>query len=698
MGAMSESGSKSRTVRVPRGSPASVAGPPPGISRPARSRRRRPIEVAIPTGPAIDGFRDLMDDAPWNASIKDASGRYLYLNRHYLATLGDRFGPGWLGRTDTEIWPPDVVARRQEIDAAALRGVPLPLFSLVVPFADGPHTHLYVKFPLPTDDGRVVVAGVGLDITDHARAESEHDRLTAAIEQADIAIEITDAESRITYVNPAWERTTGYARDEVIGQNPRILKSGVQPPAFYEAMWSALRNGQSFAADMVNRRRDGTLITEAVVISAIHDARGTVTGYVAGKRDVSNERALEERAGALARQRTLIAATIRELRAGDAPEATAQAICRQLVSLPGVVKAQLFLFELDGRARPIGTVVTGMPDPPLRALPLQRSRHLRERATEGPWVEPWVSRPWHPYNRLLVGLGVRSVAYAPIRHDDRLIGMLIVDSPRSVGDGALVEVLPALVQFADLAGSHIGGLVAQRTETERGRNRIAAIIERRSFTPVFQPIVDITTDAVMGFEALTRFTDGVAPDARFVEAAALGLGPALEAATVEAALAAAVSLPAHAWLDLNVSPEFVLERNALRGILRRHRGRRVVLEVTEHEVVADYQAFRAAITGVDPRLELAVDDAGAGFASLRHILELRPAFVKLDRWLVADLETDEARQAMIAGVMHFARSTGCRIVAEGVETEAERGALLTLGVRLAQGYLLGRPNPAPSTS
>jgi hypothetical protein len=85
--------------------------------------------------------------------------------------------------------------------------------------------------------------------------------------------------------------------------------------------------------------------------------------------------------------------------------------------------------------------------------------------------------------------------------------------------------------------------------------------------------------------------------------------------------------------------------------------------------------------------------AGAGFASLRHILELRPAFVKLDRSLIAGLESDEARQAMIVGLRHFARSVGCLLIAEGIETEAELEVLRSLEIQLAQGFLLGRPRP-----
>jgi PAS domain S-box-containing protein len=654
--------------------------------------------VAMPTGPAITGFCELMDAAPWNASIKDADGRYLYLNRHYRATLGNRFGPAWYGKPDSEIWDAEVAARRREIDEATISGTALPIFQMVVPYPDGRHTHLLMKFPLPTDDGRVVVAGVGLDVTAHARSEAEHDRLSAAIEQATETVEITDLEARITYVNPAFERTTGYSRDEVLGQNPRILSSGVQPPAYYEAMWSMLTSGRPWSADMVNRRKDGSLFTEAATISPIRDAAGETTGYVAVKRDVTSERAHENRSASLTRQRLLIAATIRDLRAGDTPEATAEAICRQVVNLPDVVKAQIFLFELDGTARPIGVHIPGHHDPPVRSLPARRSRQLRKRAAEGPWIEAWINRPRHPYNRLLNSLNVHSVAYAPIRDDHGLIGVLIVDSPTSVGEGALVEILPAIVEFADLTGSHIGAHVAERTEVLRIRGQIRTVIDHRAFQPVFQPIVDLEHGGVVGFEALTRFADGVAPQVRFRDAEDAGLGLQLEAATLEAALVAADTLPPHAWLDINVSPGLVFERVALRELLRRHPGRRLVIEVTEHQEVADYPAFRAAIAAVDPTLEVAVDDAGAGFASLRHILELRPAFVKLDRWLVSAIDADEARQAMIAGVLHFASSTGCRIIAEGIEAPAERDTLRALGVHLGQGYLLGRPVPAPRAS
>ena len=124
--------------------------------------------------------------------------------------------------------------------------------------------------------------------------------------------------------------------------------------------------------------------------------------------------------------------------------------------------------------------------------------------------------------------------------------------------------------------------------------------------------------------------------------------------------------------------------------------RDLVLEVTEHIVIADYEAFRAAAALLGPHIRVAVDDAGAGFARLQHIPELRPSFVKLDRALISRIDTDDARRAMTAGLRHFARASGILLIAEGVETEAELATLRDLDIHLVQGYLLGAPAPFPA--
>jgi len=692
-----EAKTRTRGERVARKLSASDAGSNSGT--PSRVDERAPTNEAAtpPVASTMEAhFRELAAEAQVAAFVKDADGRYVFANTNMATIFGERRQFNWRGKTDADIWPPDVASMLRADDEAVLRDGAFRTFTHAIPLPDGPHTFFIMKFPLPTDDGGIEVAGVGVDVTQQSKTEEQRDRLTNALEQVTESVMITDREARITYVNPAFERVTGYTRDEVMGKNPRILKSGLQTPWFYDAMWAALTNGLPWRADLVNRRKDGTLFTEEAVISPIRDSSGAITSYVAVNRDVTQERALEERATQLTRERALIADTIRGLSAGDTPEATAQAICRRVVSLASVMAAQLFLFGLDGRAVPIGFVVEGQSDPPLRRLPDQLSRHLRERSAEGPWIEPWVSRPSNPYNQPLIGLGIHAIACAPVRHDQLIIGLLVTFARGSVEEAAVTELLPALVEFADLAGALIGRDVVERTEAGRGRDHISDVIESRAFHPVFQPIVDLRRGEIVGYEALTRFTDGANPEVIFTEAAAVGLGVELETATLQAALAAAEALPRLAWLNLNSSPELIMAGEPLRTLLAGS-SRRIVLEVTEHTAIADYAAFRAAMAALGPEVEFAVDDAGTGFASLRHIVELRPTFVKLDRSLMAGLESDRARQAMIVGLRHFARETGCRLIAEGIETDRELAVLRSLDIGLGQGYLLGRPLPAEDT-
>jgi PAS domain S-box-containing protein len=541
------------------------------------------------------------------------------------------------------------------------------------------------------------LGGIAVDVSEPTKTEAEHDRLVGAIEQVAESVVISDRERRITYVNRAFEEVTGYNRHEIIGQNLSLLQGGLQPPSFYMGLWAVLTGGEAWTGDLDSRRKDGSLFTEEAVISPIRDLSGAINSYVAVKRDVTRERAIQERSVQLARERALIADTIRGRRAGDTPEGTAQAICRRVVTLPGVMAAQFSLFGFDGRAWPIGFFVEGQPDPPLRRLPQPLSRHLRERAAEGPWIEPWVNRHSNPYNHILRGLGVHALACAPVRHEQAVIGLLVIYAKGSVGEVAVTEVLPSIAEFADLAGALIGRDVADRTEVGRSRDYVLDIIGHQAFQPVFQPIVEFERSPIVGYEALTRFNDGTDPEVVFTRAAAVGLGAELEIATLQAALAAAEALPRSAWLNLNTSPELILAKEPLSTLLRRSH-RRLVLEVTEHTAIADYPAFRAAMAALGPKVDLAVDDVGAGFASLRHILELRPAFVKLDRSLIAGLESDYARHAMIAGLRHFARATGFRLIAEGIETDQELAVLRALDVRLGQGFLLGRPVPVGDAS
>ncbi|HEX7600060.1 MAG TPA: EAL domain-containing protein [Polyangiaceae bacterium] len=221
-------------------------------------------------------------------------------------------------------------------------------------------------------------------------------------------------------------------------------------------------------------------------------------------------------------------------------------------------------------------------------------------------------------------------------------------------------------------------------------------MDARRFRSVFQPFVDLSSGAVVGYEALTRFDDGRSPLERFNEAHAVGLGSELEAACVELALETSSSLAPDLFLSVNFSPVALLDGHAMSVLEGKHR--KVVIEITEHAKIEHYGAVRKAVDDNEGCL-LAVDDAGAGYTSLRHILELHPDFVKLDISIVRDIDTDPARQAMAAGMCHFAAQSGTIIIAEGIETQGEADVLRDLGAELGRGGMLGQgyffARPAP---
>jgi EAL domain-containing protein (putative c-di-GMP-specific phosphodiesterase class I) len=212
------------------------------------------------------------------------------------------------------------------------------------------------------------------------------------------------------------------------------------------------------------------------------------------------------------------------------------------------------------------------------------------------------------------------------------------------------------------------------------------------FAAHFQPIVDLATGRVVGMEALTRFRDGCPPGQRFSQAAAEGCGVDLELATLREAFRQAHRLPPAGFLAVNASPQ-VLASPVLAALVE-EADREVVVELSERDPVDDYPALLAAIERLGLDVRLSIDDAGSGFASLRHILMLRPSFVKLDRTWVEHVDSDPVRLAFVAGIQHVAQSVGAALIAEGIETEAERDALRRLGVEYGQGWLLGYPEPA----
>ena len=227
--------------------------------------------------------------------------------------------------------------------------------------------------------------------------------------------------------------------------------------------------------------------------------------------------------------------------------------------------------------------------------------------------------------------------------------------------------------------------------------RVRACLAPGGLTIVYQPVADLTTGLVVGAEALSRFAGEPyrTPDRWFADAAEVGLGQEMELAAVRAALDGLDRLPEAVWLSLNVSAPTVAAP-ALADLLGGASSRRLVVELTEHEPIEDYQQISSSLGYLRSLgVRLAVDDAGAGFASLRHILRLGPEVIKLDIALTRGIASDPVRRALASALVAFASEVGANIVAEGIESAAEADTLRRLGIRFGQGYHLARPMPLP---
>jgi EAL domain-containing protein (putative c-di-GMP-specific phosphodiesterase class I) len=358
-------------------------------------------------------------------------------------------------------------------------------------------------------------------------------------------------------------------------------------------------------------------------------------------------------------------------------------------------------FTPDGRSTFLAIAGDNLP-PDLAAgrdLPASRNGLLRSLSQNGPWISGWtVQSDDGGYSRRIAATGVQAAAYVPLVFEGQVIGVVAAGlTDRGDDRSAMAEFVPTLVEFADAAGVALGPSLAEKVQVSTARQAIESILERAAFTPVFQPVVRLGDGRIVGYEALTRFVSELNTGEIFARARVAGQLRELEVATMAAAAVAAATLPPDRWLSLNCSPDLLIDTEVLAGLLAPIR-QPVVLELSEQDRITDYGPIAAALERIGPKVRLAVDDAGAGFASLRHILEVRPQFVKLDIGLVQGVATDLTRTALVAGFVRFAADAAFELIAEGIETDADRQALRRLGVTFGQGFLLGRPGPAAEVS
>jgi len=262
-------------------------------------------------------------------------------------------------------------------------------------------------------------------------------------------------------------------------------------------------------------------------------------------------------------------------------------------------------------------------------------------------------------------------AYEPRHWPTSGTATIVEHSLRNMNEPGRAEVLFTGDQLSDKERSEPLGLLDFRT--------------------VFQPIFDLDQEQAVGYEALTRFLDGTAPERRLAEAASAGSGVEFELALTQAAISASGALPAHTWLAINASSRTLVNTARFRSMVQ-EAPCPIVIELKEPSTIDADASLRHAASDLPPNSVLGIENVGLNHASLAIVTNLRPSFVKLDRTLIANLDEDPARQAQITTMINLANSVSCSVIASGIETERELLTLRHLGIRYGQGFLLGRPN------
>ncbi len=277
--------------------------------------------------------------------------------------------------------------------------------------------------------------------------------------------------------------------------------------------------------------------------------------------------------------------------------------------------------------------------------------------------------------------------------------------PLRLSDGTLYGALCGLSHTADQTlderdvrfMSMVGEMLVHDLDEQRREEKLYAdimqLIEAENLEVAYQPIIDLRGGACLGIEALARFPEPFgAPDLTLAAAATVGLSLELERLVIRQAWKMLPQLRPRQFLALNVSPDALVElarRANLRDGLPLSQ---LVIEITEHTVVQSYAALHSELMPLrENGLCIAVDDAGAGYASLRHVLELRPDFIKVDRSLIHGIADDHARRVAVSAFLSLALDLGSSVVAEGVERPADLRTVRDLGLHAVQGYLLGEP-------
>jgi diguanylate cyclase (GGDEF)-like protein/PAS domain S-box-containing protein len=661
---------------------------------------------------ALTRQRAMLAALPDLLFVVDGEGRYLEV--HAGSAGGLLAGAdGLIGKTVKDVMRPrEAQTVLQALQEAGHQGISRgKIIALELPGGELRSFELSVARAMVDEGDRPLFVVISRDVTRREKTAQTLRMFSYAVAQSPATIIITDLDARITYVNPAFAQHTGYGASEVMGRNPRLLKSGKTSEATYRAMWSELVQGRPWRGEVINLTKAGEETVDLLLIHPLRDASGAVTHYLSYQIDITAEREASRRIEHLVNYDQLTGLPSRH---------KLMRLFEQMAQRQTHIA--LFWIDLDHFKDINDSLGHGVGD----QLLVQTARRLRSALDE----QSIVSRHSGDEFTLLLP---NVQADEAMQTAQRLLALLCepmqfaehtISSTASIG----VALFPqhgrdfeALLKSAEAAAyqvkrqgrNHACLFTAQMQEHATRllalNNALKQALANGELHLVYQPQQDLGTGAIIGAEALLRWTHprwGVIPPAEFIP---LAESNGLIIPIGEWVLRTALD-QLRQWLNAGLPP-MVLSVNlsavqfgqANLPALVRHAlheadvpAHCLALELTEavalkapNAATQHMQELRAL--GV----QLAIDDFGTGYSSLSYLKRFKIHKLKIDQSFVHDIHVDPDDQAIVVAIIQLARGLGVRTLAEGVETAEQRDFLLEHGCTEIQGYHLSQPLAAP---
>jgi len=560
------------------------------------------------------------------------------------------------------------------------------------------------------------LCGTHQDITARKQAEEKLQLSSRVFSDTHEGITITNADRVIIDVNPAFSEITGYSREEVIGQNPRILSSGKQSPEFYAAMWQQINESGHWQGEMWNRKKSGEVYAELLTISSLKDAQDNVVNYVGVFSDITQTKKQQEKLNLMAHYDVLTGLPNRALFVDRFQQAIAHS--KRTGKQLAICFLDLDNFKPinDGYGHNVGDQI--LIDVSLRIKDALREEDTVSRQGGDEFalllgnIDSF-SQCEQLLDRILDSLSRAFIIDDYSHHISASIGLTLYPFDNSDLDTLLRHADQAMYE-AKVAGKNQYRLfsVQQDQQAFAKHHRLDEIkhaLTNNEFSLYYQPKVNMVTGEVFGVEALIRWhhpDKGLIPPLEFL--------PIIDATTLELEIGQWVINEAVTQLDtwqqqgihfevsINISAHHLLSTNffsQLHDALTKYPevdSACLQLEILESSALGDLDAIGEIIKMCQENLgvNFALDDFGTGYSSLTHLRNLPINTIKIDQTFIRDMLDDPDDTTIIDGVIGLSDSFHRKVIAEGVETTAHGEMLIIMGCEEAQGYGIAKPMSA----